>query len=105
MSSPSPVVVGAAESAQRTCDCAAFTTGCGQCEAGRCCSNWGFCGNSTGYCTPCYCKGADGNKICDPCHCVGRCPAPKENQQQQQQQLPPSSAGSGTNNQNGTYNA
>ncbi|CAL1392049.1 unnamed protein product [Linum trigynum] len=68
--SPAPV---AAERGNHTCACAGYDSSCGDCAAGRCCSPWGYCGDSFGYCKPCYC---DGGYLCNPCYCLGNCPRP-----------------------------
>ncbi|CAI0453652.1 unnamed protein product [Linum tenue] len=63
-------VADAVERANHTCGCPRYNSSCVDCEAGRCCSLWGYCGISIGYCTPCYCEG---HVECDPCHCLGNC--------------------------------
>ncbi|CAL1392046.1 unnamed protein product [Linum trigynum] len=65
-----PPVAYADERANHTCGCPRYSSSCADCEGGRCCSRWGYCGISIGYCTPCYCEG---HIECDPCHCLGNC--------------------------------
>ncbi|CAL1362998.1 unnamed protein product [Linum trigynum] len=73
-----PPAVAAVESDDHTCACQPMTTGCAQCGAGRCCSDFGYCGSAVGYCTPCNCANDDGTThVCNPCYCLGGCPEPE----------------------------